>query len=230
LRSGLLALSVVVGVVLWRYNQPADAASFQLAEALLRARARGDVAAAVSFFADDAKVSISPNTFDLPSSPTIRQIVPEFMRVGAVISTGPLHAGADNSVEWTESVVEPDRPTWQNNLNAVMDGNESLWLNGSVGHAAHHYERSVRLTAADSRIRALSLATHNLSGTSIAPDSTRAMPPGYVVEAAPLVGLATALLWPSRRSSTCPDSTQRGRLITGLRDRFVADSSKALPK
>jgi hypothetical protein len=213
-------------MVLCRYNQPADAASFQLTEALLRA-ARGDIAAAVSLFADDARVSISPHTFDAPSSPTIRQTVPEFMRAGAAISTDPLYARADNSVEWTEWVVEPDRPTWENNMNAVMDGNESLWLNGSVGDAAHRYQRSVRLTAAGSRIRALSLAPHDQTGRCIALDSTRAVLPGYVEEVAPLVGLATALLWPARRSSTCPESTQRGRLIAGLRDRFVQDASEA---
>src|SRR5262249_40938738 len=123
------------------------------------------------------------------------------------------------------SVVELERPSWENNLNADMDGNESLWTSALATQSSQRYERSVRLTAANGRIRTLSIGdsqhpTIESSGSGLSE---------FGLAPLPIMALGMALIWSLRPSSGCQRSTQRGRLITGLRQHLVVPRAQLPP-
>jgi hypothetical protein len=217
--------AVLLGAVLWRRDQPEDMALVQTADQLLAARAAGDIQAALSLFSEDATAS-SQEGRARQGRNAVWEVLSEWMLSDEAISAGPrMQVGAD-SVQWTESVVQQERPSWENNLNASLDGNEALWTHASATSTVRRYVRSVRLTAADGRIHALSIAEQSSAVTG-----PRVQLQLQLIEFSDylpvlvLLGAATLpwTLFPRPRHARPRGGAQSGQLISGLKA-YVAGS------
>jgi hypothetical protein len=204
---GMAALVVMLGVSAsaQRFDQE-QAATLELVDAFLAARARHDFDGAATFLADHITVVLEGETrtaFD-----GMRHLVPP----GATYTVGPRHTDG-NEVFWIETVVQQSpQPLSQTSRHAIVDGSASMpEPTPGVEPLPATSKRAVRAVVQDAAIT--SLVVRESAG--VAGVGARDAPVLRVL----IVGLAVSVVGcvvscrarPARRTSANP-----GRLLQAL--------------
>jgi hypothetical protein len=177
---------------------------------LLSARAAEDFESSWQLLADNAVLSTSDDGLQRSERRTPSQFLNEWMSPHDHYSIGPIHPAGDHAVEWTESGVRPAVPSWENNLNATVDGNEALWSNAAATSSAYSYTRTVRVAAMNGKIVAFTMSDGVAS-----PNWLGAL---MWVLVLPALLLSSLLL---RTRPTPRSESSQGWLMNGLQARFI---------
>jgi hypothetical protein len=207
---GAIALGAVVCAGVCYPRQSAlDPEASEVVDALLSARAAADFESSWQLLADNAVLSTSDEGFQSERR-TPSQFLNEWMSPDDRYRIGALHSAGDDTVEWSETGVRREVPSWENNLNATMDGNEALWSNAAAISSDYSYARTVRVVAVNGKIISFTISDEPASNPNWL---------GALMWALLLPALVLSSLLLGTTSTRRRDSPQ-GRLMIGLQARF----------